>query len=228
MSQRLFLFSLLFSLYCYPFCFAVDDLVTIGSVIKLRHKQSGFRLHSHDVKWGSGSGQQSVTAYDGAGDVNSYFQVKDPVNGAVSKQGSPIKCGSKVRLQHTQTKRYLHSHLFSSPISNRQEVSCFGEGGQGDRGDNWILHCVGGGIDNWVRERSIKLQHVDTSKYLSTSSNQLFTQYNCPNCPINGQQEVSAWKDDGDAVWTAEEGIYFGDDDNPTDNSNSGAHDDEF
>lgn len=32
--------------------------VTCGSVLKLVHSQSNHRLHSHDVKYGSGSGQQ--------------------------------------------------------------------------------------------------------------------------------------------------------------------------
>lgn len=34
------------------------------------------RLHSHDVKYGSGSGQQSVTGTDVKEDVNSNWQVK--------------------------------------------------------------------------------------------------------------------------------------------------------
>lgn len=34
------------------------DAVTCGSSFKLVNQQSGDRLHSHDVKYGSGSGQQ--------------------------------------------------------------------------------------------------------------------------------------------------------------------------
>lgn len=36
---------------------------------------SGVRLHSHDVKYGSGSGQQSVTAVENGDDVNSHWQI---------------------------------------------------------------------------------------------------------------------------------------------------------
>jgi hypothetical protein len=32
--------------------------MTCGSTFKLVNQQSGDRLHSHDVKYGSGSGQQ--------------------------------------------------------------------------------------------------------------------------------------------------------------------------
>ncbi len=34
------------------------DYVTCGSVLKLINGRLGVRLHSHDVKYGSGSGQQ--------------------------------------------------------------------------------------------------------------------------------------------------------------------------
>lgn len=40
---------------------AGQEMVTCGSMIKLRHVPTGFRLHSHQVAYGSGSGQQSVT-----------------------------------------------------------------------------------------------------------------------------------------------------------------------
>ena len=36
------------------------EYVTCGSVIKLINARLGVRLHSHDVKYGSGSGQQVI------------------------------------------------------------------------------------------------------------------------------------------------------------------------
>lgn len=50
--------------------------VTCGSVLKLLNTAFKIRLHSHDVKYGSGSGQQSVTGTDVKEDVNSNWQVK--------------------------------------------------------------------------------------------------------------------------------------------------------
>jgi dolichyl-phosphate-mannose--protein O-mannosyl transferase len=47
--------------------------VTCGSVIKLMHERSKYRLHSHEVAYGSGSGQQSVTAFPTGDDSNSYW-----------------------------------------------------------------------------------------------------------------------------------------------------------
>ncbi len=50
--------------------------VTCGSAIKLKHKDTGNNLHSHQVAWGSGSGQQSVTANPAQSDSGSLWIVK--------------------------------------------------------------------------------------------------------------------------------------------------------
>ena len=41
------------------------------------HERTKYRLHSHDVPYGSGSGQQSVTGFGGVQDANSYW-VRSP------------------------------------------------------------------------------------------------------------------------------------------------------
>lgn len=100
--------------------------VTCGSAIKLVHVSSGARLHSHDVKYGSGqgsSGQQSVTGMMDANDSNSLWRVMGPA-GETCKTGwaqisrypdmgsSSVPCGSTFRLLHLNTKASLHSHEF--------------------------------------------------------------------------------------------------------------------
>lgn len=90
--------------------------MTCGSAIKLTHQLTGYKLHSHDVKYGSGSGQQSVTAFPQADDPNSYFVVQ-AADGQQCARGQSIKCGDVVRLQHQATGAYLHSHLHASPLS---------------------------------------------------------------------------------------------------------------
>ena len=49
--------------------------VSFGSSIKLAHDATGHYLHSHDIAYGSGSGQQSVTAFPKSDDPNSLFTV---------------------------------------------------------------------------------------------------------------------------------------------------------
>ena len=58
-----------------PICWQI----TYGSVIKLMHERTKFRLHSHDVPYGSGSGQQSVTSFPNVDDANSYWVRVSPV-----------------------------------------------------------------------------------------------------------------------------------------------------
>lgn len=50
--------------------------VTCGSVIKLQHASTGVNLHSHEIAYGSGSGQQSVTGYTGGDDANDYWAIR--------------------------------------------------------------------------------------------------------------------------------------------------------
>lgn len=53
------------------------EYVTCGSSLKLAHEQTRFRLHSHEIAYGGGSGQQSVTAHSARNDRNSYWLVKE-------------------------------------------------------------------------------------------------------------------------------------------------------
>lgn len=138
--------------------------ITYGSAIKLMHEKTKFRLHSHDVPYGSGSGQQSVTGFPGVVDSNSYWIVK-PVPGTTEKQGDAVKSGATIRLQHMKTRKWLHSHLHASPISGNLEVSCFGDDTNSDTGDHWKLIIEGSG-KTWKQDQRVRLQHIDTSGYL--------------------------------------------------------------
>jgi dolichyl-phosphate-mannose--protein O-mannosyl transferase len=64
-----------------------------------------------------------------------------------------------MRLEHLATNKNLHSHHFSSPLSNNQEISAYGDQGEGDTGDHWIVVCRG---DYWMRDEPVMLKHVDT------------------------------------------------------------------
>jgi len=46
----------------------------------------------------------------------------------------PVLCGDTIRLEHALTKKNLHTHNVRSPLSNKQEISCFGNDGDGDSG----------------------------------------------------------------------------------------------
>nr|SVE76034.1 EOG090X0E0P [Daphnia hispanica] len=172
--------------------------VTCGSAVKLQNSAYKIRLHSHDVKYGSGSGQQSVTGTDTTDDVNSHWAILGPLN-KTCKRGEPVECGSTIRFHHLTTRKFLHSHLFSSPLSGSQEVSAFGENGVGDTGDYWKVVCDG---DFWERDDNVVFRHVDTNVYLATSGHAY-------GRPINGQLEiVGLTKLDSSCQWRTAEGLY--------------------
>ncbi|XP_066603071.1 stromal cell-derived factor 2 [Prorops nasuta] len=154
--------------------------VTCGSVLKLMNVDYNVRLHSHDIKYGSGSGQQSVTGIDTKEDGNSYWLIKAEY-GKECVRGKPINCGDIIRFEHTATNKNLHSHHVSSPLSGKQEVSAYGDSkGEGDTGDNWMLVCQS---DFWEREKPVMLKHMDTETYLAVSGKTY-------GSPIYGQVEV--------------------------------------
>ena len=54
-----------------------------------------------------------------------------------------MKCGSTIRLEHMETGKNLHSHSeHKGPISRKNEVSGFGDDGEGDSYDNWQIECL--------------------------------------------------------------------------------------
>lgn len=197
-------FAVLFvSFLCYIDCVTGKkfnyEFVTCGSALKLLNSASNVRLHSHDVKYGSGSGQQSVTAVDSSDDNNSYWRVRGK-SGSDCTRGVPIKCGHTVRMTHLVTGKNLHSHHFQSPLSHNLEVSAFGDGGEGDDGDNWIVLCSG---SHWRRDEKIRLKHAVTNYYLHVSGDTY-------GRPIHGQKEVSGYASLSDLnYWIAAEGIFI-------------------
>lgn len=175
------------------------EFVTCGSALKLMNSAHSVRLHSHDVKYGSGSGQQSVTAVDASDDHNSYWKIKGKTS-TDCLRGSSVKCGQLVRLQHVSTGRNLHSHTFQSPLSHNFEVSAFGENGDGDDGDYWTVVCSG---QFWRREDKVRLKHITTNGYLHVTGDTY-------GRPIHGQKEVCSYPSMSDSsFWQAAEGVFI-------------------
>ncbi|EFA83863.1 hypothetical protein PPL_02933 [Heterostelium album PN500] len=178
--------------------------VTYGSIVKLGHVPTKFRLHSHKVSYGNtggGSGQQSVTGFPDNDDTNSLWTIK-AAHGEYKPQGTIVKNGDTIRLIHLNTKKNLHSHLAVSPLTKNNEVSCFGENGEGDTGDNWKVELIDS--KEWNRSSVFRLQHIDTKAYMVANANAKYQH------PIPGQLEVSCVaKKNDDGKWKVEEGIYF-------------------
>ncbi|NP_001088005.1 stromal cell derived factor 2 L homeolog precursor [Xenopus laevis] len=183
-----------------PVSFASElSVVTCGSVVKLLNIKHNVRLHSHDVRYGSGSGQQSVTGVTSVDDGNSYWRIRGQTS-TVCERGTMIKCGQSMRLTHVNTGRNLHSHHFTSPLSGNQEVSAFGDDGEGDILDDWTVLCDG---EFWQRDDDVRLRHTSTNVFLSITGEQY-------GRPINGQREVHCMSySNQNSYWKVMEGIFM-------------------
>ncbi|KAE8634721.1 hypothetical protein XENTR_v10002412 [Xenopus tropicalis] len=174
------------------------EYVTCGSVVKLLNSRHNVRLHSHDVKYGSGSGQQSVTGVEASDDANSYWRIRGKTDADCSR-GEPIKCGQAVRLTHVNTGKNLHTHHFPSPLSNNQ-VSAFGDNGEGDDLDAWMVQCSD---TLWEREESVRFKHIGTNVYLTITGEQY-------GHPIRGQREVHGITNpNAHNYWKVMEGVFL-------------------
>jgi len=75
----------------------------------------------------------------------------------------PIAHNDVIRLQHLATGKNLHSHNFPAPLSESAglEVSCFGENGNGDAGDDWVVDLPArSGL--WARGEIVRFKHLVT------------------------------------------------------------------
>ena len=144
-------------------------------------------------------------------DAGGMWVVKEAHKGEVCEAGSPISCGKKIRLEHAQTGKNLHSHLFQSPVSGQQEVSGYGANGDGDTGDNWEVVCDPGKAW-WKRSDYIQFRHVDTGKFLVTSMKHKFDRRDSGHgCPIMGQTVVScsSSREQNKIRWITTQGVCF-------------------
>lgn len=188
-----------------------DDpkFVTCQSAIKLSHRESGgkYFLNSSQQNYGSGSRQQVVSVTNKQAEHTSLWVVRESTTAPVCPVGTPVACNSIIRLTHNSSGKNLHSHQFRSGLSGQQEISCFGEGGEGDEGDDWRLVCD---TEFWTRGRPFRLQHLHTDKYLGATQKAKFTEANCGNCPILHHLEAfGRSKSDDYSLFTAEVGIFI-------------------
>ena len=174
-----------------------------GRTIKAVHRNTGRTLHSHPINYShpNSSKQQQVTCFGGLDD-NDWWRIKGAHGTpAGHKADQPVLHGDVVRLEHVLTKRNLHSHGgFPSPITNQQEVTCFGTNGIGDGNDDWRVEVEDGG--QWAYGKWVRLIHVNTSHALHSHEPYTHPTYTA------GQQEVTGFpsRDDNDLFYLFEGG----------------------
>ena len=170
-------------------------IATYGNKVKLHHLATARTLHSHPLNYGHPrtSGQQQVTAYEGADDNDLWIVYGAHGQPDNHRVGQPVQNGDIIRLQHVLTGRNLHSHGgIPSPVTGQQEVTCFGDNGFGDDNDNWRVEIERGGA--WDTNRRMRLIHVNTNHALHSHFG-----FSHPNWTAS-QQEVTGFpaRDDND------------------------------
>lgn len=92
------------------------------------------------------------------------------------------------------------SHANVVTICVFQEVSAFGEEGEGDYLDDWTVLCNG---PYWVRDGEVRFKHSSTEVLLSVTGEQY-------GRPISGQKEVHGMAQPSqNNYWKAMEGIFM-------------------
>ena len=174
--------------------------ICYGSEIVLRHEKTGKYLNTPGVPYThpKNSGQDQVTCVDVV-NFKSNWIVKPP-HGYPDDYlyGKPVDHGAFLRLENRALQRNLHSHQdHPSPLSDQQEITCFGNQGIGDMNDNWRLEVDGEEI--WQQKKRFRLIHTVTGRALHSHAGR--------SDPVttSGGQEVTGYdrRDDND-YWTVE------------------------
>ena len=172
------------------------------------------------ANYGSGSAQQVITSQASKDGDNLWILREGERNNRPCPTGLGFKCGDKVRFEHNQTGKNLHSHAnYKAPLSQRQEVSGFGDDGMGDQGDDWELVCNEvsgyGPIKKLGEQLTGKdvffLKHANTGCMLISDSTFRYTHQNCPRCPIVNHMEVSCVENakQKTSLWRVDSGFFF-------------------
>ncbi|KAI3373766.1 hypothetical protein L3Q82_022353 [Scortum barcoo] len=160
------------------------------------------------------SGQQSVTGVTAVEDSNSSYWSIRGTSDTLCHRGTPVKCGQAIRSASLMSTQAATCTATTSPPrcpltrwvvkkghgKRGEEVSAFGDEGEGDHLDEWTVQC-GGSV--WKREEAVRFRHKATDALLSVTGEQY-------GRPIHGQREVHAMSSPSQhSLWKAMEGIFM-------------------
>ncbi|CAG8494464.1 2518_t:CDS:2 [Ambispora leptoticha] len=174
------------------------DYVRLGSHITLKHVMTGRFLASQKQNYHGGSQQQQVFGNRWTPGPDDYWIVM-PAHKHDGEPGAKIRYGDGIRLKHVTTRRNLHSHNgFKSPVSNQQEVTCFGDDHNSDSNDNWIVqrHSYNQVYEKsqWHVDDIISLHHANTKLALHSHDIALDGEHQEVTCFGNGHEENDKWR----------------------------------
>ncbi|KAL0076325.1 MIR motif-containing protein [Phycomyces blakesleeanus] len=142
-----------------------DGIIRYGDHVSLKHVMTGRFLTSVPENYESGSYQQKTFAGEWESSEESTWIVIPPVE-TEEERGYEVGWDDLVRLKHVPTRANLHSHEIPSPVSQQQEVSCFGSDNETDENDVWRVikfYEDSDEYDNfWRVDQAFTLKHEQT------------------------------------------------------------------
>ncbi len=144
--------------------------VQCGEAIRITHMKTGRNLHSHHFN--SPLSNHQVDPHNTS--LNLHVQVTVPGSIWITLSRWFVLC--------------------------LQEVSAFGENGEGDDLDVWAVQC---GETYWERDDAVRIKHVATEVFLSVTGEQY-------GQPIRGQREVHGMPSPNQHnYWKVMEGVFI-------------------
>ncbi|CDO64538.1 dolichyl-phosphate-mannose protein mannosyltransferase, putative [Plasmodium reichenowi] len=213
-NSNLFVFFLL-SLFLSKICTCL--YVTDGSSIILENIGTKYKLFSTDMKWGTGSGNQLVTAVTTNKNEDDLLWTVSLYEEEKSVTGRKINCDEIVTLKHVKSNGYLIGSKHDSILSNNYELSVHKDN---EYGKFQVVCEKKKNTSYWEIGENVYLKNINQNGYLSTSKSYEFNQYNCHNCPIMYHLEACILKYSyprDDQKWRAKSGVIianFSDDKN--------------
>lgn len=208
-----------FHIYCFLFYIFTGIskalYVTDGSSIILENIGTKYKLYSTDMKWGTGSKNQLVTAVASNVNEEDLLWTVHVFEEGKSVTGNKINCDEIITLKHVKSNGYLIGSTHDSILSNNLELSV---DKTNDYGQFQVI-CENKKANSfWEIGKNVFLKSVNYNGYLSTSKNYEFNEYNCHNCPILYHLEACIMKynyQKNDQKWKAKSGLiisHFNDD----------------
>lgn len=178
---------------------SLDEILLYDDILVIAHTSNKHSLHSHGLKYETGSKKQQVTAFEGRDDNDNWTIKGKHDSSKKHKHTGEVKYYDVIRLKHKLSKKYLSIHAgHGAPVSTDCQEVCAAEKKHDEV--NWVIEPVEDyGTDSWNPQHEIRLRNEATGLYLHIS------QYNFELGNGDSQGEIyAAPKDDSADKWYVE------------------------
>lgn len=178
---------------------SLDEILLYDDILVIADTTNRHTLHSHGLKYETGSKKQQVTAFSGRDDNDNWVIKGRHESGKKHKHTGEVKYFDVIRLKHVGTKKYLSIHTgHAAPVSSDNQEVCVAKKKHDEV--NWVIEPAEDyGSESWNPQHEIRLRHEATGLYLHVSG------YNFDLGNGDSQGEViAAGKNESSDKWYVE------------------------